>query len=68
MAITFYYGLIGEGMSSVRDQKDKLTVDIFTGSKPIGRPRVHANNALKQKLYRERKKNLKSNLPLEASK
>ena len=68
MAISFYFGLIGEGMSFVRDLKDKITADIFTGSKPVGRPRVHANNALKQKLYRERKKNLKLNLPLEASK
>lgn len=42
----------------MRDQKDKLTADIFTGSKPVGRPRVHANNASKQKLYRQRKKKL----------
>lgn len=44
----------------MRDQKDKLTADIFTGAKPVGRPRVHANNALKQKLYRQRKKKLLS--------
>jgi hypothetical protein len=44
----------------MRDQKDKLTVDIFTGPKPVGRPRVYVNNALKQKLYRQRKKKLLS--------
>ena len=60
MAIAFYYGLIGEGMSFVRDQKDKLTADIFTGAKPVGRPRVHVSNAVKQKLYRQRKKKLKT--------
>jgi len=58
MAIAIYYGLIGEGMNFMRDHKDKLTADIFTGAKPVGRPRLHANNALKQKLYRQRKKKL----------
>jgi len=58
MTISIYYGFIGEGMNYMRDQKDKLTADIFTGAKPVGRPRVHASNALKQKLYRQRKKKL----------
>ena len=58
MAILIYYGLIGEGMTYMRDQKDKLTADILTGAKPVGRPGVHANNASKQKLYRQRKKKL----------
>lgn len=44
----------------MRDQKDKSTADIFTGSKPVGRPRVHADDAVKQKLYRQRKKKLLS--------
>jgi hypothetical protein len=48
----------------MKDQKDKLTVDIFTNSKPVGRPRVHVSNAVKQKHYRQRKKKLTS--PMEA--
>lgn len=60
MAVTIYYGFIGERMIYMRDQKDKLTADIFTGAKPVGRPRVHVSNAVKQKLYRQRKKKLLS--------
>jgi hypothetical protein len=44
----------------MRDQKDKLTSDIFTGARLVGRPRVHVSNAVKQKSYRQRKKKLLS--------
>lgn len=40
----------------MRDNKDKTTIDIFTGNRPVGRPRVHQTNAAKQRLYRQRKK------------
>jgi hypothetical protein len=40
----------------MRDKKDKTTIDIFTGNRPVGRPRVHQTNAAKQRLYRQRKK------------
>jgi len=47
----------------MKDKRDKNTVDIFTGNRPVGRPRVYVSNAVKQKLYRQRKKML---LPKEA--
>ncbi len=40
----------------MRDKQDKKTIDIFTGARPVGRPRKHVSNAVKQKLYRQRKK------------
>jgi hypothetical protein len=40
----------------MQDKKDKSTIDIFTGARPVGRPRVHQSNAMKQRLYRQRKK------------
>lgn len=40
----------------MRDKKDKTTIDIFTGNRPLGRPRLHQSNAAKQRLYRQRKK------------
>lgn len=40
----------------MRDKKDKTTIDIFTGNRPVGRPRVHQTNAAKQRLYLQRKK------------
>lgn len=40
----------------MKDRKDKNTVDIFTGQRPVGRPRLHQSNADKQRLYRQRKK------------
>jgi hypothetical protein len=40
----------------MRDKKDQSTMDIFTGNRPVGRPRKHISNAVKQKLYRQRKK------------
>ena len=40
----------------MKDKKDQNTVDLFTGKLPVGRPRKHISNAVKQKLYRQRKK------------
>lgn len=40
----------------MRDKKDQQTIDIFTGKKPVGRPRKHLTNAHKQYAYRQRKK------------
>lgn len=40
----------------MKDKKDKSTLDIFTGKRPVGRPRVYQSNAEKQRLYRQRKK------------
>ena len=40
----------------MQDKRDKNTIDIFTGSRPVGRPRVHPTNAAKQRLYRQLKK------------
>lgn len=39
----------------MRDKKDKNTLDIFTLVRPVGRPRKHVLNAVKQALYRQRK-------------
>lgn len=39
----------------MRDKKDSSTIDIFTLSRPVGRPRKYTSNAVKQKLYRQRK-------------
>lgn len=44
------------GDSAMKDKRDKSTADIFTGQRPVGRPRVHESNAEKQKQYRNRKK------------
>lgn len=40
----------------MQDKRDKNTIDIFTGKAPVGRSRVHQSNAIKQRLYRQRKK------------
>ena len=40
----------------MKDKRDKITIDIFTGKKPVGRPRVYITDAEKQRLYRQRKK------------
>lgn len=40
----------------MKDKRDKSTADIFTGQRPVGRPRLHQSNADKQRLYRQRKK------------
>ncbi|HEY8940778.1 MAG TPA: hypothetical protein VIM59_11330 [Cellvibrio sp.] len=42
----------------MQDKRDKSTIDIFTGQRPVGRPRLHQSNAAKQRLYRQRKKGL----------
>ncbi len=41
----------------MRDRHDKKTVDLFTLARPVGRPRKHVSNAVKQALYRQRKNN-----------
>lgn len=40
----------------MRDKKDKQTLDIFTLTRPVGRPRKHVSNAAKQSHYRKLKK------------
>jgi hypothetical protein len=42
------------------DQRDKSTLDIFTGKPRAGRPRSHVDNAAKQRAYRKRKKQVKN--------
>lgn len=40
----------------MKDVMDKATPDLIDQvQKPIGRPRIHANGAARQKAYRERK-------------
>ena len=39
----------------MRDRHDKKTLDLFTLARPVGRPRKHVSNAVKQALYRQRK-------------
>ena len=39
----------------MRDVKDKKTGDLFSLAWPVGRPRKHSSNAVKQALYRQRK-------------
>lgn len=46
-------------------EKDRNTIDIFTGKAGVGRPRKYSSNAAKQKAYRlrlkqEESKNAKS--------
>lgn len=43
----------------MRDKKDKNTIDIFTLSRPVGRPRKHSSNAAKQLHYRKQKNEAK---------
>ncbi len=40
----------------MKDKRDTNTADIFTGQRPVGRPRLHQSNADKQRLYRQRKR------------
>lgn len=47
--------VIPEGRAVI-DKKDKQTIDIFTGNRPVGRPRVYSSNAMKQRCYRQRQK------------
>jgi len=44
----------------MRDKTDKQTLDIFTLNKPVGRPRKYISNAVKQRVYRQRKKLINS--------
>ncbi|VUD46386.1 hypothetical protein TDB9533_00813 [Thalassocella blandensis] len=40
----------------MKDNKDKDTIDLFTGRKTAGRPRKYKNDAEKMRVYRLRKK------------